>query len=82
MKKNRILSGADIDYLEKRFEEKFPTKDEFNKFKDNIFTKLDKILKEVTNSREEQIIIAHRISDHGEKLEILEKAHSQGKHSI
>ena len=52
MNKIKMLTESDIDYLEKRFKETFPTKDEFGRFKDSLFTKLDKILREVVAGRE------------------------------
>lgn len=81
MKNHKMLTEADIDYLEQRLEEKFLTKDDFIKFKDDIFTKLDRILKEIVTSREEQTVIAHRVSNHEDKIEALEEIHPLGKHS-
>lgn len=81
MKKNRILTESDIEYLAKRLEEKFITKDEFNKYKNDIFDKLDRILGEIVSTREEMIAISHRTSDHEDRLEDLEKIHPKGKHT-
>jgi len=53
-----MLTASDIEYLENRFKETFPTKDEFSKFRDSLFNKLDIILKEVFAGREEQTVIS------------------------
>ena len=81
MTKQRILSEADIDYLENRLKETFPTKEEFTRFKEKMFNTLDKILKEVVASREEQIVLSGRTSDHEDRIETLEEIHPPGKHS-
>ncbi|KKS97750.1 MAG: hypothetical protein UV73_C0005G0027 [Candidatus Gottesmanbacteria bacterium GW2011_GWA2_43_14] len=58
MNKHKMLTASDIEYLENRFKETFPTKDEFSKFRDSLFNKLDIILKEVFAGREEQTVIS------------------------
>lgn len=76
-----MLTESDIAYLEKRFKETFPTKYEFGKFKDDLFTKLDKILKEVVTGRQEQTVISAKNSDHEDRITSLEEIHPLGKHT-
>jgi hypothetical protein len=82
MKNNKILSEADIEYLENRLKDSFLTKDEFGKFKEDIFEKLDRILKEVITGREEHAVIAGKSSDHEDRIERLEHLRSKQGSSI
>jgi len=52
--KKALLTEKDIDYLEKRFSEIFATKDDLQRTKSELLNTLDKILKEVVASRQEQ----------------------------
>lgn len=81
MLKNRILTEEDIEYLESRFKNTFLTKKDFLQFKSDIFDKLDKILKEIISSREEQTIIASKSSNHEDRIEILENVLQSAKRS-
>ena len=74
--KKPILSSADIEYLK----EVFATKADLQQFKSDFFDKIDPVLKEIVDSREERTILAHRQSDHTDRIEVLEKIHPQGKH--
>lgn len=82
MSKNKILSESDINYLEKRLKETFPTKEDFNNLKDSLFNKLDLILKEVVTSREKQTVLSAKSSDHEDRIEALEEFHPSGKHNL
>ncbi len=72
MSNSPILTEKDIDYLEERFKEVFTTKDDFIKYKSDLMDKLDKILKEIQASREEQTILAHHSKNHGDRITKLE----------
>lgn len=72
MSPRTFLTEKDIEALEQRFKEIFTTKEEFQKYRSDLFDKLDVILKEVLASREEQTLIGHRISDHEDRIEVLE----------
>lgn len=72
MASKKILSEADIDYLEKRLSETFPTKEDFQTFKSDFFEKIDPILKEVVASREERIIQDKNISNHEDRIQKIE----------
>ena len=74
--KKPILSSADIEYLK----EVFATKEDLQQFKSDFFDKIDPVLKEIMDNREERTILAHRQSDHTDRIEVLEKIHPQGKH--
>lgn len=68
-----MLTEADIDLLETRFTQVFFTKKESEKLKSELINKLDSILKEVLASREEQTIVVHKVSEHGDRIENVEK---------
>lgn len=69
-----MLTEEDIKYLEGTFitEEKFDRK--IQSFKSDLIDKLDKILKEILTSREEQTILIHKVTDHEERITGLETA--------
>lgn len=74
-------SEEDMEFLAKRLGENFLTKEEFNNYKDKIFTILDKILHEVVSTREEISVLSHRSSNHEDRLDELDKIHPKGKHT-
>lgn len=76
MATKNFLTEKDIEILEERFKEIFPTREEFQKHRSELFDKLDAILKEVQAGREEQTLIAHHISEHEDRIEALETPHS------
>ena len=76
--KKPILSSADIEYLK----EVFATKADLQQFKSDFFDKIDPVLKEIMDNREERTILAHRQSDHTDRIESLEEIHPKGKHPI
>ena len=69
--------------LDLRFEnQKEEIEQIMTKFRSDMFTKIDPILKEVLTAREERPIMVHRQEDHEDRIEVLEKIHPQGKHSL
>ncbi|HLC87825.1 MAG TPA: hypothetical protein VJG66_02110 [Patescibacteria group bacterium] len=54
-------------------EEKFVTREEFNQKHDLVMTTLDKVLKEVLASRQEEIINSQRFNDHDQEIGGLKK---------
>lgn len=92
MIKNRNLTEADLDLIEKRLNKAFVTKDKLEavldlrfdeqgekieqklyQFRSDIFDKIDPILKEIQDNREERTITVHRVSDHEDRIEVIEK---------
>lgn len=71
-----MLTQKDLDQLEKTFVTKFDLKEALSNLKSDIFNKLDSILKEIVASREERTIMAHKISDHEDRISVLENAKS------
>ncbi len=51
-----------------------------SKFKDEFYTRIDPILKEVVTSREDRLIGTQQHIRNEKKIEKLEKIHPQGKH--
>ena len=67
-----MITQRDIDELENRFKDVFATKEELLKMKSDLLDKLDSILKEILASREEQTVMAHRVSSHEDRITKLE----------
>lgn len=64
--------------LDEKLEEKLrnlPTKDEF-------FSKMDEVMGELKTIREEVEMVAHRSSNHEDRIVILEEIHPGGKHAV
>ena len=67
------LTEKDLDEIEKRLSGVFATKEDFVSYKSDLIDKLDKILKEILTSREEQSVLAHQVSNHEDRITVLEK---------
>jgi hypothetical protein len=63
-----------LDNQELKFEAKI------TEFKDEFYTKIDPILKEVVASREDRLMGAEQHLRNEKRIEKLEKIHPQGKH--
>lgn len=63
-----------MDKQEQKFEAKVA------EFKDDFYTKIDPILKEVIASREERTIAAEQHRRNQDRIEALEEIHPKGKH--
>ena len=59
---DKFLTEKDIDYLEKRLRDTFITKEEFFKYKSELFEKLDEIIKNTRDSKEEVDLIENRVT--------------------
>jgi len=66
------ITVKDVDSIENRFREIFITKEEFAAYRSELMDKLDGILKEILTSREEQTVLAHRVSNHEDRIVKLE----------
>ena len=72
------LTKKDLQEIDRRLEDRFESfKDEifeaFEKFRSEFFEKIDPILKEILASREGREIISHRVSDHEDRITVLEQ---------
>lgn len=63
------LTQRDFDELG----ELFVTKSEFADYRRELMDKLDKILKEILASREEQTVLAHQVSGHEDRIVTIEQ---------
>lgn len=81
MTNKRFLTEQDVDYLEQRLSDVFVTKDEFTSYKSELFNRLDKIIKEIRNHREERKVLSRRTSKHSDELEKLKKIHPHYQHA-
>lgn len=59
--------------LDKKLEEKFDEKLGFLPSKEEFFNSMDKIMGELRTAREERLIGSHRISDHEDRIIVLEQ---------
>jgi hypothetical protein len=80
-----LLTKSDLNQIGVLLDEKLEEQEEtferkIVEVKSDFFEKIDPILKEVTASREERVVINGRISEIEERIEPLEKIHPQGKH--
>lgn len=66
------------ELLETKFKKTFLTKEEFREFRSELYEKLDEILGEVQASREEGVVIGHRLSAHEDRITNLEELHPSG----
>jgi len=73
-KNDKVFIENALDKQELKFEAKI------TKFKDEFYTKIDPILKEVVASREDRTIGAEQHLRNQDRIEELEKIHPQGKH--
>lgn len=66
------LTQKDLDEIEKTLSETFITKEDFTSYKSELFDKLDKIVKNTADTKEEVETIASQSSNHNDRLEIIE----------
>lgn len=69
-----MITQRDVEIIEEELKGTFATKEELQQMKSDLLDKLDQILKEILASREEQTIIVHRVSDHDDRITVLETA--------
>lgn len=69
-----MLTQKDLDEIEEIVEEKLEEKIKILPTKDEFFSKMDEVMGELATIRDEQTIISHQVSDHGDRLEKLEEA--------
>ncbi|MFZ5932538.1 MAG: hypothetical protein ACOYT7_00410 [Patescibacteria group bacterium] len=71
-----MITVKDLNLIEKRLRSIFVTKEEFREallaLKSDFFDKLDAFVKEIRDSRDERTLMAHRISDHEDRITKLE----------
>ena len=56
------ITEKDLDYIETRMRDVFMTRDEFFDFKSELFEKLDKIVKNTSDAKDEVSLIESRVS--------------------
>jgi predicted nuclease with TOPRIM domain len=71
-----MLTQKDLEEIEKVVEEKLEEKLWLLPTKDEFFSKMDELMGELSAIRDEQTIIGHQVSDHEERLSVLEESHS------
>jgi len=65
-----MITQKDLDEIEGRLKESFITKDDFTGYKDELFNKLDSIVKNTSDTNQEVELIEHRVSNLETKLQI------------
>ncbi len=76
-KDKEFITGLLLENLDSQ-EQKFEAK--ITEFKDEFYTKIDPILKEVVASREDRIMGAEQHRRNQDRIEKLEEIHPQNKH--
>ena len=71
-----MLTQKDLEEIEKIVGEKIEEKIKLLPTKDEFFSKMDELMGELSNIRDEQTIVGHQVSDHEERLTALEEIHS------
>jgi arsenate reductase-like glutaredoxin family protein len=59
---DKFLTEKDVDYLEKRLRDTFVTKAEFMEYKSELFDKLDEIIKNTRDTKEEVDLVENRVT--------------------
>jgi len=65
-----MITQKDLDEIENRLKESFITKDDFVEYKDELFNKLDSIVKNTSDTNQEVELIENRVSNLETKLQI------------
>jgi len=91
MATKRTLTQADVELLKETFatkydlnralenqELKFEAK--ITEIKSDFLNKIDPILQEVVKSRDERTLQSDHLSNHGDRIEALEKIHPHSRH--
>jgi len=65
-----MITQKDLDAIEGRLKESFVTKDDFTEYKDELFNKLDSIVKNTSDTNQEVELIENRVSNLETKLQI------------
>lgn len=73
------FSPSQINFLKDTFVTKSEFQSKIDSLRDDIFTRLDGLLKELLAIREENSIFHAKLSDHEEKLDNLERARPQNQ---
>ncbi|MFH1971106.1 MAG: hypothetical protein ABIJ05_01850 [Patescibacteria group bacterium] len=64
-----MITKKDLDEIENRLKETFTTKDDFTEYKDELFNKLDSIVKNTSDTNQEVELIENRVSNLETKLQ-------------
>ena len=65
-----MITQKDLDEIENKLKKSFITKDDFTKYKDELFNKLDSIVKNTSDTNQEVELIENRVSNLETKLQI------------
>lgn len=71
------LTQKDFDQIDRLMDEKFDFKLKNLPTKEEFFSKMDEVIGELKNVREEHEILSKTVSVHEYRLETLEKAHPE-----
>jgi predicted nuclease with TOPRIM domain len=68
-----MLTAQDLDEIEKVVDEKIDEKTRNLPTKDEFFGKMDEVMGELKAIREEQPLQSHRLSNHEDRISVIEK---------
>ena len=66
------ITQKDLDEIENRLSEIFVTKGDFTEYKSELFNKLDEIVKNTSDTKQEIELIENRITNIETKLQVTE----------
>ena len=69
-----VPTEKQLDYIEQRLKQVFVTSEKFDRFRSDIFEKLDGLIKMIKDMRQEQIIGVHQFQELEDRVEVLEAA--------
>jgi len=75
-----MLTQKDLDEVEKLIDQKFEEKLKLLPSKDEFFTQMGKLMKELQALRQETAILPKQVSDLRDRVDSLESIHPSGKH--
>jgi hypothetical protein len=65
-----MITNKDLDEIESRLKESFITKEDFTEYKSELFNKLDKIVKNTSDTNTEVELVEKRVTNIEDKLQI------------
>ena len=66
------LTQKDFDQIEELLDEKFNERFKMLPTKEEFFSKMDEMMGELKTSREERTTLSHQVSNHEDRLRVLE----------
>lgn len=75
-----VLAQKDFDQIEELVREIIDEQAKHLPSKEEFFSTMDKVMKELEAIRQELVLTNHHLSDHEDRISSLEEIHPQGQH--